>query len=561
MPAMDRILLDVEPRKPRLAWQGMDRREQAAPAPAEVVEIVSPGRAVDHGDSLLSTASRGARARDDGGLPRNRLIWTSDNLVALETLLQDPGCRGKVDLVYVDPPFMVNADFHADSAIDVEIDGVPGSTNEPSRVEIVAYSDTWRQGLDDFLTMLRARLELLKELLAPTGSIFVHLDWHVVHYVKVLMDDLFGYDCFRTEIVWRYRRWPARTRNLQRMHDNILYYRRSTKDEPKFNVLYEELAESTRQTFGSKKQNADFSSGHRKPGQVEEDTPGAPLSDVWEIGVIAPIARERVGYPTQKPLALLERILRIGTDPGDLVLDCFAGSGTTLEAAERLGRRWIGIDSGKHAIHLTRKRLIQLHDQPRPVEAPRFDHVTCDACGNVKRRERPGKSPGLFDVGPFTLESVAASMAVPAPRAPLAIRLVHEVSGKTVRLTLDRCEIDVASFLASQRPARKAKGGDAAWAARREELDRWLAKPATWQKLVDFWAVDPDHGRRVGDGGAPIFASEWQSFRVRRGRGEVESVVFTAEITYSEAGRYRLAARVTDVFGNDGAATVEVEVR
>jgi DNA modification methylase len=523
LPALDRMLVDVEPKKPRLAWQGMDRREQAAPAPARVVEIVRPGRAVDRGDALLSTETRRTRARADDEPPTNRLLWTSDNLVALRTLLDerdpatgDPRYRGKVDLVYVDPPFMINADFHADSAIEVEIDDAPAP-----RIEILAYKDTWREGLDGFLTMLRGRLELLKDLLAPTGSIFVHLDWHVVHYVKVLMDDLFGYDCFRTEIIWRYRRWPAKTRNLQRMHDNILYYRRSPKDEPKFNVLYEELAASTRQTFGTRKQIADFSSGHRKPSQVEEDTPGAPLSDVWEIGVIAPIARERVGYPTQKPLALLERILRIGTDPGDLVLDCFAGSGTTLEAAERLGRRWIGIDSGKHAIHLTRKRLLQLHD-----------------------------------ARPFTLEDAGVQR-----RAPLSIGLAHEVSGRTLRLTLDRCEIDVESFLAGlagQRPARKEKAEQDTSAARREALDRWLAKPNAWQKLVDFWAVDPDHGRRAGEDGEPVFESEWQSFRAPRARGE--AIAFTAELTYREPGRYRVAARVTDVFGNEGAATVEVEV-
>jgi adenine-specific DNA-methyltransferase len=177
--------LTVEPRKPRLAWQGMDRKEVAVAVPTQVVEIVRPGRARQRGDSLLDTDMKTAERRSvppSGGpeLPPNRLIWTNDNLVALQTLLdeRDPATRewryrGKVDLVYIDPPFMVNSDFRADNTIDIDLDDEEGvqAKKEPSLVEHLAYRDTWRQGLDSFLSMLRRRLELLKELLAPTGSI------------------------------------------------------------------------------------------------------------------------------------------------------------------------------------------------------------------------------------------------------------------------------------------------------------------------------------------------------------------------------------------------------
>ncbi|MFS8068311.1 MAG: hypothetical protein ACMG6S_18295, partial [Byssovorax sp.] len=188
------VTLDVEPRKPRLAWQGMDRREVAVDVPTQVVEIVRPGRAMDRNDPLLNTDVRAAGALDVEALPPNRLIWTNDNLVALQTLLdeRDPVTRahryrGKVDLIYIDPPFMVNSDFRADNTIDIDIDEEEHvqAKKEPSFVEILAYKDTWREGLDSFLTMLRTRLMLLKDLLAPTGSIYVHLDWHAVHYVKV----------------------------------------------------------------------------------------------------------------------------------------------------------------------------------------------------------------------------------------------------------------------------------------------------------------------------------------------------------------------------------------
>jgi DNA modification methylase len=513
----------------------MHLAEAPAPASARVVEIVRPGLAASAPPANRLLWPPDNPVVDASAPPANRLLWTPDNLVALQTLLDErdpatgePRYRGKVALVYIDPPFMVNSDFRADPAARV-------GEGEPGGGGILAYSDTWKEGLDGFLSMLKPRLELLRELLAPTGNLFVHLDWHVAHYAKVLLDELFGYDCFRAEIVWRYRRWPAKTRNLQRMHDTILFYRRSPAVEPTFNVLHEDLAASTLRTFGTKRQVADFSSGHRKPGRLDEETPGSPLSDVWEIGVIAPISAERLGYPTQKPLALLERIVRIATNPGDTVLDCFMGSGTTLEAAERLGRRWIGIDSSRYAIHLAHKRLLQLHGRPRPPAEAQITHVACARCKNIERKEKPQPSPGPFDVLPFTLEEVAAPSTASTAgevRAPLAVQIRAEVAGRRVRVTLDRCDVDAGALRESGQPLRDA---------------------GSWKKLVDLWAVDWDHG-------AAVFEAGWQSFRGRKTKGEAAAPVLIAEHTYPEAGRYRVAARVTDVFGNDGIAAVDVTV-
>jgi hypothetical protein len=166
------------------------------------------------------------------------------------------------------------------------------------------------------------------------------------------------------------------------------------------------------------------------------------------------------------------------------------------------------------------------------------------------------------------------SMAIPAFYAPLSIILDKHVSGRMAKLTLERCEIDIESFVASQRPLlrpitpnmtpsakKKAKGEIDKWEARHNELERWLAKATSWQKFIDFWAVDWDYGRRVGPDEKPIFETDWQSFRVRRSKGEVEPLVFTAEYKYEEPGHYRVAARVTDVFGNDGIATVTIGVK
>jgi adenine-specific DNA-methyltransferase len=236
-PSSREITLEVTARKPRLAWQGMWRKEAALSVPSQVVEIVRPGRAVDRGPMLSGIETRTVEARDVAGLPANRLIWTNDNLVALQTLLdeKDPVTRdwryrGKVDLVYIDPPFMVNNDFRADNTVDIDLDDEAHVQvkKEPSLVEILAYKDTWRQGLDSFLTMLRRRLELLKELLAPTGSIYIHLDWHAVHYVKVLMDEVFGYENLMNEIIWQrqtsHNDLAQGARHLGRVHDTILVY-------------------------------------------------------------------------------------------------------------------------------------------------------------------------------------------------------------------------------------------------------------------------------------------------------------------------------------------------
>jgi adenine-specific DNA-methyltransferase len=758
--------LSVEPRKPRLAWQGMGRKEAVVSVPTQVVEIVRPGRARDQGDALLNTdiktQTRSSAERDGTELPPNRLIWTNDNLVALQTLLdeRDPATReyryrAKVDLIYIDPPFMVNSDFRADNTIDIDIDEEEGvqAKKEPSLVEHLAYRDTWRQGLDSFLSMLKRRLELLKELLAPTGSIYVHLDWHAVHYVKVLMDEIFGYESFRNEIVWqKVRSSKSQARHFSNCHDTVLAYRNG--DDPYFVPIlvdknddlllshYRHVDETGKRynldnftqagsgparRFGDRwidpppgkhwiwsQERVDEGmrlglivfSGNGVPyvKRYFDDVEGNRATDIWaDVFPVNQTSKERNEYPTQKPLALLERVIQASCPPGGLVLDCFHGSGTTAEAAERLGRTWIGIDNGKYAIHLARKRLIELHGQPRPPEKPQSDYIACGKCGKIERKEKPQRSPGPFAVRPFTVENMGVyqraelwqdfqsqkssyrdemikvfggepkgmgqflhgrkegywvhvgpldgavstsqvwsiareaartdtknvtvlsadfntlsgqdieaiqantgvhitirviplsaidevrrridamrvggeqaveSMAIPAFYAPLSIVIVPQTTGRLARLTLERCEIDIQSFLQSQRPAlknivpgmsatakKKAEAEREKWGAREKDLQKWLKKQDTWQKFIDFWAVDWDYGHRVGADEKPIFETEWQSFRLRKSKGEVEALTFTAEFRYAEPGIYRIAARVTDVFGNDGIATVSCEVK
>lgn len=311
---------------------------------------------------------------------QNNTLFYGDNLAVLREHIAD----ASVDLVYLDPPFQSGKDYN------LIFDARDGE-HEDGRAQTEAFKDTWRWGADAalsfaeteklggtvartvralrailgesdlmaYLCMMAPRLVELRRALRRTGSIYLHCDPTASHYLKILMDGIFGPACFRNEIVWRYRRWPAKSTRFQRMHDVLLFYTAAEGNQHVFSTLYgyEQLAASTLKTFGTKKQRADFSSGHRKPSVEEGETQGPPLSDVWEIGVIAAIGKERTGYPTQKPEALLERVIRASSVEGGVVLDPFCGCGTAIAVAERLKRRWIGIDVTHLAINIIRDRM------------------------------------------------------------------------------------------------------------------------------------------------------------------------------------------------------------
>jgi len=306
-------------------------------------------------------------------------LYYGDNLDVLRRHVAD----ASVDLVYLDPPFQSGKDYNV--IFETRDD------QDRERAQAEAFSDTWSWGTEAeemysdlekgggrpaktirvlrqllgesdlmaYLCMMAPRLVELRRVLRQTGSLYLHCDPTASHYLKVLLDSIFGPGCFRNEVIWRYRRWPAKARRYQRMHDVLLFYSASPSNEHTFNVLYgyEPLAASTLKTFGTKKQKADFSSGHRKPGVEEEDTVGPPLSDVWDVSIIAPIGKERTGYPTQKPEALLERVILSSSNEGDVVLDPFCGCGTAIAVAERLKRKWIGIDITHLAINIIRSRV------------------------------------------------------------------------------------------------------------------------------------------------------------------------------------------------------------
>jgi site-specific DNA-methyltransferase (adenine-specific)/adenine-specific DNA-methyltransferase len=266
-----------------------------------------------------------------------------------------PSMRGKIDLIYIDPPFDSKADYRTKihlPSTDIEA--------KPTVMEQHAYSDTWKDGTVSYLEMMVPRLLLMRELLSEQGSIYVHIDWHVGHYVKVIMDDIFGKENFWNDIIWFYPDTPGRSDNyFPRKHDIILYYSKSENkifnpDDIRVEILEESKERyKTARVLGGKEYVGGDSA---EKGKIPED--------VWRLPVIKGNSKENVNYGTQKPSKLIERIIKASSNENSIVADFFAGSGTAGAVAEKLGRKWIMSDLGKPACMVMRKRLIDQDAKP-----------------------------------------------------------------------------------------------------------------------------------------------------------------------------------------------------
>lgn len=293
-----------------------------------------------------------------------------------------------VDLIYLDPPFNSNATYNV---------LFRDESGQAAPAQIEAFADTWHWGEDSqraleellsanslsptagalldalvtalgtnqltaYLAMMAIRLAELRRVLKPTGSIYLHCDPTASHYLRTLMDAVFGVENFRNEIVWFYRRWAATASRFQRMHDTILFYAKTP--DAVFNVQHVPTSETRTFMTSGDNTDTDVNQGERRRQIIVED------ADVFEIPILNPQAKERLNYPTQKPEALLERIVRASSNPGDLVLDPFCGCGTAMAVAEKLGRQWVGIDITHLAIGLVEERLRALGASPTVIGAP-----------------------------------------------------------------------------------------------------------------------------------------------------------------------------------------------
>lgn len=290
----------------------------------------------------------------------NKLIW-GDNKLILSSLANGPirdeiEKQGGIKLIYIDPPFAVGADF----GFTININGEKAEKKQ-SIIEEIAYRDTWGKGISSYLTMMYERLKLMHNLLAEDGSIYVHIDGRVNAYIKFLLDDIFGVDNFINQIAWYYRRWNIAGKAFAKNWDTIFLYSKS-KGNHIFNQLY--IPKSDKSSGDGKAWVSVIGAdGVRRSVLTDEVSKGVPMPDMWEISMINPVGNERLGYPTQKPEALLERIIKASSNEGDLIADFFCGSGTTASVAEKLNRKWIAADLGRFSIHTTRKRMIGVQRQ------------------------------------------------------------------------------------------------------------------------------------------------------------------------------------------------------
>lgn len=270
------------------------------------------------------------------------LLAYGDNLSWMNYLKEDVGLEGKLQLIYVDPPFYSKADYFTSVKVESE------KLTESVKIKQTVYTDTWDNGMEDYLRMIAVRLFAMRDLLNEEGCIWVHLDWHVAHYVKLLMDEIFGEERFVNEIIWTYKSGGSSNRRFSRKHDTLLFY--SKTDQYYFNPQKE------------KSYNRGFKPYRFKGVSEYEDEQGwytlVNMKDVWQIDMVGRTSAERTGYATQKPEALLTRILESCTKEGDLCADFFGGSGTLAAVASQMNRRWISCDVGVSSIGNIQNRLL-----------------------------------------------------------------------------------------------------------------------------------------------------------------------------------------------------------
>jgi DNA modification methylase len=341
--------------------------------PFQVVERVNETRATREAREnrtatlfdILEVENEGTNF-DDGW--RNKLIW-GDNKLVTESLLEK--YSNKIKLIYIDPPFAVGSDFN----LEIEI-GDESITKEASIIEEVAYRDTWGRGNTGFIEMLYKRLRLMRDLLTDDGSIYVHVDYRTSPMVKIVLDEIFGADNFRGWLVWLIGTGAKGRQNWSNQHNDILCYSKGT--DFTFNHGESELREPFAELSTQMHFNKTDAEGRKYRERVvngksyiyyadDGKLVGSVWTDISSMAANSPILNESVGYPTQKPEKLLSRVIKASSNPGDLVADFFCGSGTTLAVAEKLDRRWLGVDLGRFAIHTTRKRLLEI-DGCKPFE-------------------------------------------------------------------------------------------------------------------------------------------------------------------------------------------------
>lgn len=631
----------------RLTWDGKRSDLRGLALPIQVVEEIGVARAnVGTFDEI---------AVDSGDGWRNRLIW-GDNAHVLASLADE--LAGRVDLVYIDPPFDSRQDYKVRISVG-DATAEESLAKIQSVIEDKAYRDTWGAGVESYLQMLYTRMLLLRELLSDRGSIFLHLAPNVSHQARVLMDEVFGTDNFRSEIIWKRTgaKGDAR-RKFGAVHDVIAHYskradyifhsaRRPMDDDyvsrfrlddrdgrgpyriapldspnprPNLTYVYKGFLPPANGWRVTQSLMAELDADGRlafprtPEGRIGRkhylwDQEEPLVGDVWtDIAALQAVGQERLGYDTQKPEALIRRIIESSSDPGSIVLDCFVGSGTTAAVAEQLGRRWIAVDIGRFAVHTTRKRLlgtqavkpfvvanlgkyerqwwqkattgaeveayldfiIELY-RAKPVRG--FPHIH-GTSSSTAVHVGAVDAPVTFDEVALAIEDAASGgftgldvlgwewemglhemVQDEAKARSLALRLrriPREVMDERAVLSGEVSFHELAHLKASTSVDRRLLTvtiEDFVLSSPDLVPDAVRDKVKGWSDYIDYWAVDFAH-----DGG--IFLNTFQAFRTRA----EPKLSLSAQHAYDADGTYTVLLKVVDIFGSDTTTSLRVAI-
>jgi adenine-specific DNA-methyltransferase len=434
------------------------------------------------------------------------LLFFGDNLEIMTYLCRD--FRNKLDLIYIDPPFATGGNFKLKTLI-----------GEKNDFEVVnAYSDSWKGGIDEYLQFLYERLKLMEILLKESGSIYIHLDWHVSHYVKLLMDEIFGIDNFRNEIIWFYPASSAQTRRFfMRSFDAILFYTKS--DDYTFNdvpEIYMEYSNRVKNNLKKDEKGTYYFRGGSHDGKklsqkVYIGENGIFPRDVWnDIPFIRANTLEYQGFSTQKPERLLKRIILASTNENDIVADFFCGTGTTLSVAEKLNRRWIGTDSTKIAINLSRKRILNISNSN-------------DIYDWKKKYE--------FNPLPFELISNLGNNNL----VNTAVNLFGEIERKN---SIDNSDISINITIRKKEIQVELEDYKI---LNSEIIDLKLRnKIKLFADWVDNWSIDFNYNNEY-------FNTHWISFRTPKQR---KLKLISHQFQYEDSGRYKIAIKIVNIFSD-----------
>jgi adenine-specific DNA-methyltransferase len=495
---------------------------------------------------------------------------------------------------------------------------------EPSVIEQKAYRDTWGKGLDSYLKWFYETVVLLRELLADDGSLYVHLDWRIAPYAKAVLDEVFGEDNFQREVIWYFDNvsgFKSIAPNWIRDHETIFWVTKSSKYT--FKKVYGDYPEGYENKFSNKEEGGRryMKRGGRR--QYLDELKGKPLGDVWRIPFINNMSDERVGYPTQKPEVLLDRIIQACSKPSDLVLDCFCGSGTTAAVAEKLGRRWITCDLGRFAIHTARKRFLAI-DNVKPFVVQNLGKYERQQWQQAEfgdnavaltqaYREfilslygaRPIhsyvwlhgiKSGHMVHVGsvdaPISVGDVAQAVAEfkrsrgTGADAPTQNRIdilgwdfafeLNEVSKqqaaqagvevKFVRIPREVLEKkaveqgDIKFFELAALSVDVQPSGKGVILTLKDFVIPLDDVPQEIQAAITHWEQWIDYWAVDWDNKGDTFHNQWQSYRTRKDKG-IQKVIASPPGTYPQPGDCKVVVKVIDILGNDTTKTLKVQVK